>query len=186
MALMQKVRAYHAALAVLTVLAYLTGDFGLVHDWLGYAVAAIVGFRLLWAVFNPRQLGLNRFYPEFDGLRFDNAYRHPAVSKMFILGIAVTLIGATLSGVAMDGGRAIGLADVAIVSPAQANGDDNGREDDGDNGNGDELLEEFHESSSNLLILFVILHAGYLLLFKRPLARFMLYRDRRKVNSKPE
>lgn len=32
MNLMQKVRVYHAALAVLTVLAYLSGDFGLVHD----------------------------------------------------------------------------------------------------------------------------------------------------------
>lgn len=178
MALMQKVRAYHAALAVLTVLAYLTGDFGLVHDWLGYAVAAIIGFRLLWALFSPRQLGLNRFYPEFDGLRFDNAYRHPAVSKALILCIAVTLVGATLSGVAMDGGRAIGLAGIAVVAPAQANGDDGerGRE----NGNGDEFLEEIHESLSNLLILFVILHAGYLLMFKRPLARFMLFRDRRK------
>ena len=178
MALMQKVRAYHGALAVLTVLAYLTGDFGLVHDWLGYAVAGIICFRLLWALFNPRQLGLNRFYPEFDGLRFDNAWRHPAVSKALILGIAITLIGATLSGVAMDGGRAIGLADTALVSPALANGDDDAR--DRENGNGDEFLEEIHESLSNLLILFVILHAGYLLLFRRPLARFMLFRDRRK------
>ena len=107
MALMQKVRIYHAGLAVLTVIAYLTGDFGIVHDWIGYGVAAIIGFRLLWALFNPRQLGLNRFYPQFDGLRFDNAFRHPAVSKALILGIAVSLIGATLTGVAMDGGELI-------------------------------------------------------------------------------
>lgn len=59
MSLMHKVRFYHAALAILTVLAYLSGDFGLVHDWLGYGVAVVIALRLLWAVFNPRQLGLN-------------------------------------------------------------------------------------------------------------------------------
>lgn len=175
MALMHKIRVYHAALAVLTILAYLSGDFGLVHDWLGYGVAAIICFRLLWALFNPRQLGLNRFYPEFDGLRFDNAFRHPAISKALILGIAVSLIGATLTGVAMDGGRAIGLAGIAVVAPAHANGEGDER-----NGNGSEFLEEIHESFSNLVILFILLHASYLLLFKRPMARFMLYRDRRK------
>jgi len=176
MNLMQKVRVYHAALAVLTVLAYLSGDFGLVHDWLGYGVAVVIALRLLWATFNPRQLGLNRFYPEFDGLRFDNAFRHPAVSKTLILAIALTLTGATLTGVAMDGGKAIGLAEVGMVGAALANGEG----DNGDRGGDDEFLEEIHEVFSNVLIFFVILHAGYLLLFKRPLARFMLYRERKR------
>lgn len=180
MSLMHKVRVYHAVLAVLTVLAYMSGDLGLVHDWLGYAVSVVIGFRLLWAVFSPRQLGLNRFYPHFDGLRFDNAYRHPAVSKALILGIVVTLAGATVTGIAMDRGRAIGLADISIGAPALANGQDHGAEtgrDDGDDR--DEFIEEIHEGASNALIFFVLLHAGYLLLFKRPLARFMLYRDRK-------
>lgn len=176
MTLMQRIRTYHAALAILTVLAFLSGDFGLVHDWLGYGVALVIGFRLLWALFNPRQLGLSKFYPDFDGLRFDNALRHPGVSKALIFGIAVSLSGATLSGIAMDGGAAIGLqgvlADLSPVSPAFANGHEGGGE--------DEALEELHEFLSNLTIFFVLLHAGYLLLFKRPLARFMLYRDRRR------
>jgi cytochrome b561 len=41
-------------------------------------------------------------------------------------------------------------------------------------------MEEIHEALSNLVILLVVLHAGYVLLFRRPLARFMLYRDRPK------
>lgn len=153
MPLMQRIRLYHASLGIGAVLAFLTGDFGLIHDWIGYAVALIIVLRLIWALFNPRQLGLNRFYPDFDGLRFDNAFRHPSVSKALILGIAVTLIGATISGLLITG--------------------DSG-------GSGDDLMEEVHEAFSNLMILFVILHAGYLLTFKRPLARFMLYRDRPK------
>ena len=182
MSLMHKVRFYHAALAIFTVLAYLSGDFGLVHDWLGYVLAAVLAMRLLWAVFNPRQLGLNRFYPNFDGLRFDNAYHHPAVSKVFILGIALSLLGAALSGVAMDGGRAIGLADagigISVIGTAHA--DEGERGEHGDRHGGDDFMEEIHESLSSLVILFVILHAGYLLLFKFPLARFMLFRDKRK------
>ncbi len=182
MSLMHKVRFYHAALAIFTVLAYLSGDFGLVHDWLGYGVALIIALRLLWALFNPRQLGLNRFYPNFDGLHFDNAYRHPAVSKALILGIAVTLMGATLSGVAMDGGRAIGFADagaeIGIIGTAHA--DERERAEYGERGDGDDVIEEIHETLSNLVILFVFLHAGYLLLFRFPLARFMLFRDKRK------
>ena len=173
MSLTKRIRAYHAALAILTVLAFLSGDFGLVHDWLGYGVAAVIGFRLLWALFNPRQLGLSNFYPDFDGLRFDNAFRHPARSKALIFGIALSLTGATVSGVALDGGAAIGLSDMSAIGRAFANGHESGE-------NGEEALEELHEFLSNLTIFFVVLHAGYLLLFKRPLARFMLYRDKRR------
>lgn len=98
MSLMHKVRVYHAALAIIVFLAYLTGDFGAIHDWLGYAVAVIVVFRLLWAVFNPRQLGLNRFYPVFEGISWANGLTHPAISKALILAVAVTTILATVTG----------------------------------------------------------------------------------------
>lgn len=162
---MQKIRAYHAALAVLTLLAWLTGDFGYVHNWLGYVVAAIVAVRLFWALVDPRQLGLNRFYPQFDRLRMDNALRHPAISRVLILGIALTLLGATATGVLLDGGRTIGLP-MKIAGPPS--------------GDLHEFLEELHESLSNLLILFVVLHAGYLFAFKRPLARFMLFRTEKR------
>ena len=91
MSLMHKVRFYHAVLSVMTVLTYLSGDFGLIYDWLGYGVAVVLSLRLLWAVFNPRQRGLNRFYPDFDGLRFDNAYNHPSVSKALILAIVAAV-----------------------------------------------------------------------------------------------
>ena len=40
--------------------------------------------------------------------------------------------------------------------------------------------EELHETFSNLVIMLVILHALYLLAFRRPLARLMLRRNRWK------
>ncbi len=45
------------------------------------------------------------------------------------------------------------------------------REDDDEEG----LLGEVHELFANFLIGFVALHVGYLILFKWPLARFMLF-----------
>jgi cytochrome b len=179
MSLMKRIRAYHAALAVLALLAFLTGDFGLVHSWLGYGVAAIIVLRLLWALADRKHVGLSRFYPEFAGLRFANALQHPAISKTLILAVAITLLGATATGVAIDGGKAIGMADVTLVAPAH--GDDGGRERSRSGGGmAHELLEELHESLSNLFLFAVLLHASYLILFRRPLALFMLFRDVRR------
>lgn len=135
---MHKIRSYHATLAVVTLLAYFTGDFGFIHDWLGYVVGVIIIARLIWAVFNPRQLGLNKFYPVFDGISWANGLTHPAVSK--------TLILATLTGLMTLG-------------------------------EGGEAFDDLHEGVSGIVIWAVVLHGGYLYLVKRPLARFMLYRD---------
>lgn len=146
MSLMHKVRWYHAVLGITTLLAYFTGDFGFIHDWLGYVVGVIIVARLGWAVFNPRQLGLNRFYPVFDGIEWTNAITHPAISKSLILAVAVSVILATATGL-------LTLTD------------------------GGEVFDDLHEGVSGVVIYLVIVHAAYLYLIKRPLARFMLYRD---------
>ncbi|MBT3400013.1 MAG: cytochrome b/b6 domain-containing protein [Rhodospirillaceae bacterium] len=146
MSLMHKVRWYHAVIAITTLLAYFTGDFGFIHDWLGYVVGVIIVARLGWAVFNPRQLGLNRFYPVFDGIEWTNAITHPAISKSLILAVAVSVIVATATGL-------LTLTD------------------DG------EIFDDLHEGVSGIVIWLVVAHGGYLYLIKRPLARFMLYRD---------
>jgi cytochrome b len=149
MSLMHKIRWYHAVLAVTTLLAYFTGDFGFIHDWLGYVVGVIIVARLGWAVFNPRQLGLNRFYPVFDGIEWTNAITHPAISKSLILAVAVSVILATATGLMTLG-------------------------------DGGEAFDDLHEGVSSIVIWAVVLHGAYLYLIKRPLARFMLYRDNPK------
>ena len=149
MSLMHKIRWYHAVLAVLTLLAYFSGDLGFIHDVLGYGVGIIIVLRLGWAVFNPRQLGLNRFYPVFDGIEWTNAITHPAISKSLILAVAVSVILATVTGLLTLG-------------------------------DGGEAFEDLHEGVSSIVIWVVVLHGAYLYLIKRPLARFMLYRDNPK------
>ncbi len=173
---MKFIRGYHAALAILAVLAFVTGELGLIHAWLGYGVAVVIMLRLLAAtgvVVGARQLGLQRFYPHFDGLRFDNAISHPAVSRVIIAVIAVSLIGATATGIAMDRGRAIGLAGVIVASPALA--DSEARAVRPRRSQAERALKEAHELLANLMLLAVGGHVAYLLLFRRPLARFMLF-----------
>lgn len=173
---MQLIRALHAALAALAGLAYVTGEWGAVHAWLGYGVAAVVLLRLVTAlsgrIAGIWTLGLQRFYPHFAGLHFDNVLSHPAVSRVLIAAIAVSVIGATATGIAMDGGRTLGLAADVIVAPAMA---DEARQDRPKRTPAEKALKEAHEVLANLMLLTVGAHVGYLLLFRRPLARFMLF-----------
>ena len=178
MSIMQGLRAYHAALGLLVIAAFLTGELGIIHAVLGYAIAVIIGGRLIAALSGLRQLGLSRFYPQFEGLTLGNSITHPAISKTLLAGIAACLILATATGIALDRGRTLGLATSVVVTEAQAR--DEGREyhrdaEGRDAQQEDGILGEAPEGLSNFLMLIVGLHVAYLLLFKRPLARFMLF-----------
>jgi len=88
-----------------------------------------------------------------------------------IAGIALSLILATGTGILMDQGKAVGFANIDIVATAQA---DDGR-DDGRADKEEGFLAETHEFFANMMLLFVGMHVAYLLLFKMPLAKFMLF-----------
>jgi cytochrome b len=186
MSVMLRLRAYHALLALLVVIAYASGDVEPLHNWLGYAVALIVVARLLWAATGVPQLGLMRFYPKFEGLKLGTAMTHPAISRTLILGIAMCLVGATATGVAMDRGRALGITGAATIAHDGAKQEarlvkvESQQEHEEEN-DSDGLMSEAHELLANLLIGFVGLHVAYLLLFKRPLARFMLFLEKAKA-----
>lgn len=171
MNIMQRIRVYHATLATLAILAYLTGELGLIHAWLGYGVAIVITLRLLWALSGERQVGLMRFYPSFEGLQANNLFTHPAISKTLMLGIALSLLTVTGTGIAIDKGKSIGLADAQIVSAAHADDD----ESEGGSEKEEGFLTESHELFANLLLLFVGMHVTYIVLFKFPLAKFMLF-----------
>lgn len=182
MSVMNRVRLYHATLAILALLAYLTGEIEPVHAWIGYGVATIIVLRLLWAIAGERQAGLMRFYPKFDGLKLKTAATHPAISRVLMLGIALSLLTIVGTGIAMDQGRALGLnasgAERAGISTERPERHGDRHDDDREHGEGHEHeggLSEVHETAVNFLLLFVVLHVAYLLTFKRPLARFMLF-----------
>lgn len=168
-----RIRTYHAALASISTLAYITGEVGIIHNYLGYGVSLIVIFRILWALSGHRQLGLMRFYPDFEGLKLTNMFTHPSITRSLLLGIAVSIMLTASTGMLMDQGESLGLSAVSIIDNAYANGDDHG----------DENLEEVHEFFANLVIFFVVGHIGYLTLFKFPLAKFMLFMPWKKFHK---
>lgn len=188
---MNRVRLYHALLAVLAIAAYLTGEIDPAHAWLGYGVSVVIVLRPLWALGGETQVGLMRFYPNFEGLKLKGAATHPAISRVLMLGIALSLLTVTGTGIAMDQGRSIGLGSAgertSVQSPAEPGYTDKGDEDEheGEDHGEDGPLSEVHELAGNLLLAFVGMHVAYLLLFKRPLAKFMLFLPR-GAKKKPE
>jgi 3-ketosteroid 9alpha-monooxygenase subunit B len=196
---MKLLRFWHALLAVLAVSAYLTEGVEPVHQLLGYGLVALILLRLLMALFGAGPLGLQRFYPRFHDLNLGTIATHPAISRMLLLGIAACLLGVTTTGLLMDRGEAFqtvrtegagrilapggaeewrGAGKAAGQQRAHHDDDDEPDHDRGDRkagGQGEQPLEEVHELFANLLIGIVALHVSYLLLFKWPLARFMLF-----------
>tara|TARA_R110002049_G_scaffold191506_1_gene360412 strand:- start:3644 stop:4126 length:483 start_codon:yes stop_codon:yes gene_type:complete len=152
---------------MISILAYITGEVGIIHNYVGYGVSLVVIFRLLWVLSGHRQLGLMRFYPDFEGLKLTNIFTHPSISRTLLLGIAISIILATVTGILMDQGESLSLSSVSIIDNVYANGDDH------DNDN--EILEKIHELFANLMLIFVVGHIGYLIIFKFPLAKFMLF-----------
>jgi cytochrome b len=172
MAVMHRIRIFHAFLALTVLAAYFSAELGLIHAWLGYGVAALILFRLIWALSGVPQLGLERFYPSFKDLHLKAIMTNPVISRVLLAGIAISVIGATGTGILMDNGRALQPTSLSSFSLSGEN------ESEGSEGESGEVYEEAHELLANLAIALVALHVLYLLAFKFPLARFMLFADK--------
>jgi cytochrome b len=193
---MKQLRVWHTLVAILATAAYLTEDAEPWHQLLGYGVVTLIAIRLLMAMFGAGPLGLQRFYPKFHDLKLGTAATHPAVSRVLLLGIAISLLGVTTTGVLMDQGKTLQSVSGAAAGGSfvedlrggeNDDGPKSGRRGEGDEGEEDGEngpLSEVHELFANLLIGLVALHVSYLVLFKWPLARFMLFvRQPRKAPS---
>lgn len=184
MTIFERLRLFHAAQAILAIAVYLTGELGLIHAWLGYGLAALILFRILWGLAGPRQVSLSKFVPVLTEVRKAASPDHPVIGKVLLAGVAVSLLLATLTGFALDtpaftsAGMRTGSASVNAAAPAAAPavirmGFEYG-EDDEDGG--ESWIGEAHEATAGLFLFFAALHAAYLLLFKRNFALFMLFR----------
>jgi len=191
MKVFQKLRLYHALLAFSALAAYATGGFDIVHPWIGYAVTCIIVFRLTWGILGPNQLRIGRFLPDLASLLRIRTADDPAIARVLLGGVVATLLLVTGTGIALDqlsslnpatearavpvpraefGARATSARHVATSAGAsEANDDEN-----------ETWLVELHEFAANMMLLFVGLHVSYMLLFRRPLAGYMLFRPGRK------
>jgi cytochrome b len=103
------VRVIHWSLAVAIATAWVTGDeIKWLHEWVGYAVAALVSFRVVWGLFGPRYARFGQFVPgprSLLGYLKDIAYGHekrylghnPAGGAM-IVALLLCVAGTALTG----------------------------------------------------------------------------------------
>lgn len=187
---MNRLRIYHAILAISVIAAYFNTQWGRNHSIIGYIVAILIFIRILMMLSGAPQLGLMRFYPHFSDLRLDHFMTQPAISKTILLLIALSLLTVTSTGLIIDNGRTVNriyLTAIGKSPPVRSQNrmdanisnkeNPNKKETKESNHKGEKenILGEVHETAGNLLMIFVILHVCYLLLFKRPLAKFMLF-----------
>jgi cytochrome b len=191
MKVFRKLRLYHALLAFSALAAYATGGLVIEHPWIGYAVTSIIVFRLTWGVLGPSQLRIGRFLPDLESLVRIRMADDPAIARVLLGGVVASLLLVTGTGIALDQLNSLNPATEARAAPVPradlgaratsvkyVTASARASEDNDDENEG--WLVELHEFSANMMLLFVGLHVPYMVLFRRPLAGYMLFRPARK------
>jgi cytochrome b len=170
------VRLFHWSLVGAFATAWLTAeDIQPVHQLAGYAVAGLVGFRIIWGLVGGRYARFTQFVRRpaqtlsYVGEMIQGRERrylgHNPAGAAMIVAILVTLSATALTGWLLEApDRAAGaVGQVQIVTPAFADSDANEAE----AGTGGRLegraegpLKDVHETLANLMLLLVALHVG--------------------------
>ncbi len=181
-----KITHWSIAIAVLANAVFTEEGSGL-HIWVGYALAAILGLRLLWGLIGPAEARFGAFWPSprkalahlreiRNGQSSQHASHNPLGAFMVyaIWGCLLTIIA---TGIAMAGVRPISLADndagqrdaTELVSSGQ-HGDEHDEGVEEEEG----ILGEVHETAANLLYLLILLHLAGVLFETRRSGRQVL------------
>lgn len=166
------VRIFHWSLVLFFLTAYLSADeLDQVHQWSGYGIAALVGFRILWGLIGTRHARFSnfiygrtrivRYLRSLLGSRPEHYYGHnPAGGAMVIL-MLLMLAAITFTGMALIAGEGSGPLAGTLVADLP-----------------EWLLEGVHEFLANSMVLLIAIHvAGVVissLLHRENLVRAML------------
>jgi cytochrome b len=137
------VRLFHWCLVVSFAVAWLTADtWDDIHEFAGYAAAALIGFRLVWGLVGPRYARFTQFVRSpRETLRYlGNMIRgrerrhlgHNPAGGMMVVGLIVVLAGTALTGWMYTTDAFWGV----------------------------EWVEETHEFLANLMLILVTLHVA--------------------------
>jgi cytochrome b len=200
------VRLFHWALVAFFVLAYFTGEGGeeggsgeTLHAWSGYAIIALLAFRIIWGFVGGRHARFSDFIygpgtvlGYIKGLFAGRPKRYlghnPAGGVMVVL-MLLSLIAVSWTGLKAyqaEGKGPLAAAPAISLSIPVAQADDDRDEHGGHGNKGDEFWEEAHEASVNFMLLLIVLHLGGValssLLHRENLARAMLT-GRKRTNG---
>ncbi len=151
------VRVFHWTLVIAFFTAYFTADdFLKVHVWAGYAVLALVLWRLLWGVIGTAHARFTDFvYPpaaviaylkDVLAVRAKRYLGHNPAGGAMVIAMLVALLLATLSGLAVYGAdQGAGPLATWMTGFSEA---------------GEDVLEGIHEFFANLTLILVIAHVA--------------------------
>lgn len=184
MQLFNRFRLVHWLIASFFVAAFATGeDAGQGHVWLGYGLIAAALIRLLCALFK-----IKGFIPLLPQLRQWQTRSQTLLSRILVITLLIGISGASVTGLMMvDNGKNLnltGTSPLQMMAPS-AQADDDGEEHEGGGGiaGGNEWWEEVHEVFANGTLLIVVVHIGYVWMFRRRTAWRLLGRDTESVDS---
>lgn len=137
------VRLFHWSLVASFAVAWLTADeWDALHEWAGYAAAALIGFRLLWGLAGPRYA------------RFAQFIRSPRLTVNYIRasirGQEPRYLGHNPLGAIMIVGLILAMAGTALTGWMYTL----------DAFWGVEWVEEMHELLANMLLIMVVVHVS--------------------------
>lgn len=143
------VRLFHWSLVASVIFAYFTEDFRSLHRWVGYAVVALVGFRLIWGLIGTRHARFTSFVP--------GPFRLFAYLRDILRGTEARYLGHNPAGAAMILGLLAMLIGVGVTGHMM-----------GMNAYfGQDWVEELHETLVNLLLVMIALHVAGVALSSR-------------------
>jgi cytochrome b len=174
------VRLFHWALVAFFVIAYISGEGGeeggsgeALHTWAGYAIIALLVFRIVWGLVGPRHArfadfiyGPGAILAYIKGVFTGSPKRYlghnPAGGAMVLL-MLLSLIAVSWTGLKAyqaEGKGPLAVAPATSIGIAVAKADGWGEAEESDRGGegGDELWKEAHEVSVNFMLLLIVLH----------------------------
>lgn len=151
--------------------AIVTEEGSSAHVWVGYALAAVLGLRLLWGLIGPAEARFTAFPPsprralahlrDIGSGRTSHHASHNPLGALMVYAIWSCLGVIIASGIAMAGlpnqprEGAERHETVAVASVERGDEDRDEREEEGDE---ESPLGEVHEAAVNLLYLLILLH----------------------------
>ncbi|WP_416897317.1 MAG: cytochrome b/b6 domain-containing protein [Minwuia sp.] len=162
------VRLTHWGIAAAVLLnGFVIDEHALAHIWIGYVAVGLLALRLVWGVIGTRAARFASFRPSLSaamghlgdlkaGRRRQHASHNPLGSLM-VYALWGMLVAVSVTGLAME----------SAPFPDNGTYTASHREEGGDEQEGEEMLEEVHEATANILLLLAALHVGGVVLESR-------------------
>ncbi|MCB2117266.1 MAG: cytochrome b/b6 domain-containing protein [Rhodobacteraceae bacterium] len=183
------VRISHWAIAAAVIANYLlTKPGGIWHVWIGWAVLALLGIRLIWGIIGTAEARFSAFPPNpraavrhlfdlFGGRAREHPSHNPAAAIM-VYALWACLATVTATGLVMTGAKspvtiaeekaAVAAGDWSVLVKPDGEGENEG--DDNERGLG-KAAGEVHEVAANLMVVLALLHVAGVAVESRALGR---------------